>query len=148
MKVILLKDVKNIGKKGETVNVSDGHARNFLIPNKLALVATEKSLEVLSQQKEDAKAKIEEQRQEAIILKDKLANITLEFQLKTGEDGRVFGSVSTKQVAEELVKKHGIQVDKRKIHSGPVNTLGLNRLPVELYRDVEGTIVVRIRSTT
>ncbi|HBS91329.1 MAG TPA: 50S ribosomal protein L9 [Erysipelotrichaceae bacterium] len=148
MKVILLKDVKNIGKKGETVNVSDGHARNFLIPNKLALVATEKSLEVLSQQKEDAKAKIEEQRQEAIILKDKLANITLDFQLKTGEDGRVFGSISTKQVAEELMKKHGIQVDKRKINSGPVNTLGLNRLPVELFKDVEGTIVVRIRSTT
>lgn len=148
MKVILLKDVKNIGKKGETVNVSDGHARNFLIPNKLALVATEKSLEVLSQQKEDAKAKIEEQRQEAIILKDKLANITLDFQLKTGEDGRVFGSISTKQVAEELMKKHGVQVDKRKINSGPVNTLGLNRLPVELFKDVEGTIVVRIRSTT
>lgn len=148
MKVILLKDVKNIGKKGETVNVSDGHARNFLIPNKLALVATEKSLEVLSQQKEDAKAKIEEQRQEAIILKDKLANITLDFQLKTGEDGRVFGSISTKQVAEELMKKHGIQVDKRKINSGPINTLGLNRLPVELFKDVEGTIVVRIRSTT
>lgn len=148
MKVILLKDVKNIGKKGETVNVSDGHARNFLIPSKFALVATEKSLEVLSQQKEDAKAKIEEQRQEAIILKDKLANITLDFQLKTGEDGRVFGSISTKQVAEELMKKHGIQVDKRKINSGPVNTLGLNRLPVELFKDVEGTIVVRIRSTT
>ncbi len=148
MKVILLKDVKNIGKKGETVNVSDGHARNFLIPNKLALVATEKSLEVLSQQKEDAKAKIEEQRQEAIILKDKLANITLDFHLKTGEDGRVFGSISTKQVAEELMKKHGIQVDKRKINSGPVNTLGMNRLPVELFKDVEGTIVVRIRSTT
>lgn len=146
MKVILLSDVKKVGKKGEMLEVSDGYARNFLIKQKLAVAATEKSKEILAQQKAEQAAHEAELEAEAKVLKEKLETITLEFKVKAGAGGRVFGSVSSKQIREELLKKYDIKVDKRKFLSEEaVNSLGTTLVKVDLYRNkVIGQIKVHV----
>ena len=144
MKVILLQDVKKVGKKGQVVEVSDGYAQNFLIPRRLAVKETKKSTEILEQQKEDARLLDEENRKKAEELKAKLSGITLEFKLKTNGD-KVFGSISYKQVEEQLKEKHGIIIDKRKITSKEsLDQLGYTKLNIELYKGVIGVINVHI----
>ncbi len=146
MKVILLSDVKKVGKKGDMLDVSDGYARNFLIKQNLAVAATERSKEILAQQKqEEAKLEAEKEAQ-ANEIKKKLENITLEFKVKCGEGGRVFGSVSSKQISEELMKKHQIHVDKRKfIDNESINSCGVTFVKVDLYRNkVIGQIKVHV----
>lgn len=146
MKIILLSDVKNVGKKGEIKEVADGYARNFLIKNKLAVPATQQSQAILDaqiQQKIDAEAKAIE---EAKTLKDQLAQITLTFTLKTGEKGKTFGSVSSKQIAEELQKQHKLTLDKRKIvENEALNTLGTTILDVHLHRTVTAQLKIVIK---
>lgn len=146
MKIILLNDVKNVGKKGEVKEVADGYARNFLIKNKLAVPATQQSQAILEsqiQQKADAEAKAIE---DAQALKEKLAQITLTFTLKTGEKGKTFGSVSSKQIAEELLKQHKLTVDKRKIvENEALNTLGTTILEVHLHRTVTAQLKIVIK---
>lgn len=146
MKVILLSDVKKVGKKGELVEVSDGYARNFLIKQKLAVAATQRSQEILDIQKQNEA--IEEANSKAIAeqLKVQLEKITLEFKMKAGAGGRVFGSVSSKQVAEELMKKHQIKVDKRKfLDNETITGLGVTFIKVDLYKNqVIGTIKVHV----
>lgn len=146
MKVILLSDVKKVGKKGQMVEVSDGYARNFLIRQKLAVAATETSKEILAAQKAEQAAKEAELEAAANEIKKKLENITLEFKVKTGEGGRVFGSVSSKQICEELQKKHQIQVDKRKfLDNESINSCGVTFVKVDLYRNkVIGQIKVHV----
>lgn len=145
MKVILLKDVKNIGKKDAIVEVADGYARNFLIPRKLAVVASETGRDILKQQKRDEALGVEQERQDALALKERLKDITLEFKVKVGTQGQIFGSVSTKQVEETIFKEYGIKVDKRKFKpSGPIAALGTNRIEVTLFPDVIGEIKVRL----
>ena len=145
MKVILLKDVKKIGKKDEIVNVADGYARNFLLPNGLAVLASEKGREILSSQKQDRKEEHERKREEAKVVAKQLEKITLEFEVKASEDGRVSGSVSTKQVEEKLKKAHNITVDKRKFKpSSPINTLGFNKIEATIFDDVVGVITVKL----
>lgn len=147
MKVILLSDVKNIGKKDQLVNVADGYARNFLFPKRLAVEATAKSLEILKHQKAEVEQENQQHKDEAQALAKKLETIVIEFPVKTGENGRVFGSVSTKAVVEQLDKQHGIKIDKRKIKdSQPLNLLGLNTIEVELYKGVSGKISVRLKA--
>lgn len=149
MKVILLKDVKKIGKKDEIVDVADGYARNYLIPNGLAVLASSKGREILKQEKTDRKIEHEKKREEAKKVAQKLEKIVLEFDVKAGEGGRVFGSVSTKQIEEKLKKQHKITVDKRKFKpSAPVNTLGFNKIEVTIYDDVTGTITVKLNQIT
>lgn len=146
MKIILLSDVKNVGKKGEVKEVADGYARNFLIKNKQAVPATQQSQAILEsqiQQKADAETKAIE---DAKALKAQLANITLTFTLKTGEKGRTFGSVSSKQIAEELLKQHKITLDKRKIvENEALNTLGTAVLDVHLHRTVTAQLKIVIK---
>ncbi|HEY4537625.1 MAG TPA: 50S ribosomal protein L9 [Erysipelothrix sp.] len=145
MKVILLKDVKKVGKKDEILDVADGYARNFLIPNGLAVEATSTGREILKGQKKEAAKEQERLKKEAQDLAKKLEAITLEFPVKTGEGGRVFGSVSTKQIEEELKKKHNIKVDKRKFKPNKaLNLLGMNHIEVTLFPDVVGEIKVRL----
>lgn len=146
MKVILLTDVKNVGKKGEVVEVSDGYARNFLFRNKLALAASSKSMEVLEDQKQHARDEEAKNKENALKLKDQLALITLVFEVKTGEKGKVFGSVSTKQVAEELSKKHNITIDKRKMKAESLSELGVSKVMIDLHRDVEGFVTVHLKA--
>jgi large subunit ribosomal protein L9 len=145
MKVILLQDVKKVGRKGEVVEVSDGYASNFLFPRKLAVKKTDKSTEILEQQKEDARLLLEKQKEEALKIKEQLANIVVEFTLKSN-NGKVFGSVSFKQVEEELKAKHNIVIDKRKITTkGPIDQLGYTKLNIELFKGVIGIITVHVK---
>lgn len=147
MKVILLEDVKNVGKKGSILEVADGYARNFLIRNKLAVAATEQSKLILEQQKQQ---KIEQEKEDirnAEALKLKLSELTLVFPVKTGENGKVFGSVSSKQIAEELLKKHKLTIDKRKIlDEGPFNTVGFYNVKIELHKQVIATIKIQLKA--
>ena len=145
MKVILLSDVNKVGKKNQIVEVSDGYARNFLIKNKLAVEATKKSLEVLDQQNLEKKLQEQELKVQAQEIAKKLENIMLTFQVKVGAGSRVFGAVSTKQIVDELQKRHNIKVDKRKfIDTENVGSLGVTKLRIELFKDVIGEVNVRL----
>ena len=133
MKVILLNDVKNVGKKGEVKEVSDGYARNFLIRQGLAVAATSASVDVLKGQKAE----------EAIKTKELIEKTELTFKVNAKE-GRVFNSVSTKKI-EEALKAKGIKIDKRKIKdTEPVSSLGYTNIRIELYKDVEAVIKVHL----
>lgn len=143
MKVILLKDVAKVGKKGEIKEVSDGYARNFLIARGLAVAESAGSKKVLEDQKKKEAELDAQRRVDAKALAEVLAKKTLEFRVKA-KNGRVSGSVSTKQV-EEALKKQGIVIDKRKIKGDVVlNALGTYEVKVELYKDVIGTVKVKL----
>ena len=145
MKVILLKDVKKVGKKDEILDVADGYARNFLIPNGLAVEASSTGRKILKGQKKEAEKEQEKLKEKAEALAKKLEDITLEFPVKTGEGGRVFGSVSTKQIEETLRKTYNIKVDKRKFKPNKsLNLLGMNHIEVTLFPGVIGEIKVRL----
>ena len=145
MKVILLKDVKKVGKKDETVEVSDGYAKNFLFPNKLAVQLSKRSGEILAEQKEAERQQFEDNQKEARALAEQLQNITLEFKLKSGSNGRCFGNVSLKQIEEKLLSEYKITIDKRKfIDKGPLDSFGIYRMRIELFKGVQGIINVHI----
>lgn len=145
MKVILLEDVKKVGKKGDVVKVADGYGQNFLIKNKLAVLETNTSKKVLAKQKEQEKQQVLEDKQKAEEIKKQLEEITLEFYLKSGKDGRTFGSVSTKNIVEVLREEHHIRIDKRKIiNARPIGALGYTKIKVELYKGVIATITVHL----
>ena len=145
MEVILLADVKNVGKKNQTVNVSDGYANNFLLKKHLAVPVSKKSVEILENQKENARIAEENARKDALKLVETLKGITLEFSAKVGKDSKLFGSISLKQVEEEMKAKHNIVIDKRKfIDKGPLDMLGAYRLRIELYKGVIGEVNVHI----
>ena len=143
MKVILLSDVKKVGKKGEIKEVADGYARNFLISRGLAVMASEGANKVLAKQNKEKEKQEQIAKEEAVKLKDELSKVELDFKVKAKE-GRVSGSVSTKEIAEEL-KKKGIEIDKRKIiDNEPITSLGYSNIKIELYKGVIGTIKVRL----
>ena len=145
MEVILLADVKKVGKKNQTVNVSDGFAVNFLIKKKLAVPVTKKSVEILQSQQENARQEEIRKKSDAIKLVETLKGITLEFDAKVGKDSKLFGSISLKQVEEEMKAKHNIEIDKRKfLDKGPLDSLGYHRLRIELYKGVVGVVNVHI----
>ena len=145
MKVILLADVKKLGKKDQTIEVSDGYANNFLFPRHLAVQVTKKSVEVLENQQEQRRENDAKMKAEAQELAKKLDTITLEFKVKTGREGKLFGAISLKQVAEELNQQYGIDVDKRKfVDKGPLDMLGYYSLGVELYKGVIGKVHVHL----
>ena len=147
MKVILLEDVKKVGKKGQQVEVADGYARNFLFRNKLAVSATAQSQAILQQQKEDAIKQDEQARNDAEKLKASLAKLRLSFDMKAGQDGKLFGSISTKQIVDELSKKHQITVDKRKfVDYEALNQLGTHLVKVDLYKGIIATITIDIKA--
>ena len=143
MKVILLNDVKNVGKKGEVKEVSDGYARNFLIRQGLAVAATSASVDVLKGQKAEEAKHQAELKEEAIKTKELIEKTELTFKVNAKE-GRVFNSVSTKKI-EEALKAKGIKIDKRKIKdTEPVSSLGYTNIRIELYTDVEAVIKVHL----
>ena len=145
MKVILLKDIRKLGKKDEVVEVSDGYARNFLIKNKSAIAYTKGSAKVLDHQMEERAKQEAQLKKEAEELKEELKNDTLEFKLSAGKNGAVFGSVSSKQIVEALTKK-GYKIDKRKLQMDQsISSLGTTRVKVDLYHgQVMGEIVVHV----
>jgi large subunit ribosomal protein L9 len=145
MKVIFLKDVKGKGKKGEVKNVSDGYAHNFLLKNGYAVEATGGNVKVLEAQKnreqKDAAAELQANKE----VKATLEELTVELTAKSGEGGRLFGSITSKQIAEELKKKHNIKVDKRKIElNDAIRALGYTNVPVKLHPEVTATVKVHV----
>jgi large subunit ribosomal protein L9 len=143
MKVILLKDVAKVGKKGEIKEVSDGYARNFLIARGFAVQESNASKKILDEQNKKAAELDAENRVKAQELKEQLSKIVLEFKVKAS-NGKVSGSVSGKQI-EEALKKMNITIDKRKIKdSEPLNELGTYDVKIELYKDIIGIIKVKL----
>lgn len=146
MKVIFLKDVKGKGKKGEIKNVADGYAHNFLIKQGLAIEANNTNISTLEGQKKKEDKRAAEELAEAKKLGEQLEKITVELSAKAGEGGRLFGSITTKQIADELLKKHGIKIDKRKMElSDAIRTLGHTKVPVKLHHEVLATLTVHVK---
>ena len=146
MKVILLTDVKKVGKKGQIVEVNDGYGSNFLIPNKLAVKVTKTSLNIKQKQDEDYAADQEKLKQQAIELKSQLETKVVEIETKVGANGKMFGAISTKQVVEELKKQFDIDLDKRKIiDNHNISSLGYSNLQIELFKGVIGIIKVHVK---
>jgi len=145
MKVVLLQDVKAQGKKGDIVEVSEGYARNYLIPRKLGAEATPAALNTLKLQKANAERIAAEQLAAAQELAGKLASVSVTVKMKGGEGGRTFGSVSAKEIAEELVKQTGIEVDKKKlVLPEPIRNFGSYEVAVKLHKDVAGKLLVKV----
>ena len=147
MKVILQKDVKGLGKSGDVVNTSDGYARNYLLPKGFAIEASSGNLNTIQQQKQaEAKRKAEEQG-EAEKLKERLEKVTLHMKAKSGEAGRLFGSITNKEIAEFLEKQHGISLDKRKIQmTEPIRELGETIVEVKIYPGVTGNLKIKVQA--
>lgn len=147
MKVILKSDVKKVGKKGEVVEVADGYGRNFLIARGLAVASTPTALAILSRQKTEAAQEDAKERENALALAEKLQGMMLQFTVNSGKEGKVFGSISTKQIVEEL-RRQDIHLDKRKfIDKYPIGNLGVSKVRVELYKDVIGVINVQVKGS-
>ncbi|KKK36852.1 50S ribosomal protein L9 [Mesobacillus campisalis] len=146
MKVIFLKDVKGKGKKGEVKNVADGYAHNFLIKQGLAVEASSAAMSSLSAQKKKEEKQAEEELKQAEELKEKVEKLTVELTAKSGEGGRLFGSITSKQIAEALQKQHKIKIDKRKIElDDAIRALGYTKVPVKLHTDVTATLNVHVK---
>ena len=137
MKVVLLKDVKNMGKRDDILNVSDGYARNFLFPQKLAAEATPGTLKEIERKRAAQDAREAEMKAEAMAKAELLKNKVIVLQVKCGEKGRLYGSVTSAEVAEALEKQHGIKADKRKIDLGdPIREIGIREISVWLYSGI------------
>ena len=146
MVVILLKNVKGTGKAGDVVKVSDGYARNMLIPKGFAKEATEGNVRNLEKQKMIAAEKKAEEKAKAEALAEKLKGLGVDIKTKGGEGGRLFGSITSKDISEALSDQHGISIDKKKIVlDAPIKNCGDFRIPVKLYPEVAGEIKVTVR---
>ena len=147
MKVVLLADVKGQGKKNDVINVSDGYARNLLLPRKLAIEADAKVMNEIKGREASLKHKIEVETSEAKALAAKLDTILVKIPASSGADGRLYGSITSKDIAEHLEKDYGITVDKRKIQlSDPIRAYGQYDLDVKLYTDIVGKVHVLVCS--
>jgi len=141
MKVILLADVKTLGKKGDTINVSDGYGANYLVPRGLAAPSTAGTQASLAKQNAEETDRQIQLKKEAEELSKRLENLNVEFSAKVGSDGRMFGSISTKQIEEGLKEQWNIVIDKRKfIDKYPANAIGYTRLKIELYKGSQGSV--------
>ena len=145
MKIILLEDVKSLGKKGEIVTVSDGYARNMILPKKLGLEATSKNLNDLKLQNQHAEKVAQENLEAARNFAKELKDKKVEVKMKAGEGGRTFGSISTKEIAEAAKKQLGLELDKKKmILKDPIKSLGTYEIQIKLHPQVTGTFSVHV----
>ncbi|ONK22966.1 50S ribosomal protein L9 [Bacillus sp. VT-16-64] len=146
MKVIFLKDVKGRGKKGEIKDVAVGYAQNFLFKQGLAIEATPGNLKALENQQKKEKQREKELLEESRQLKEKLEKTSVEITAKSGEGGRLFGSITNKQIADELKKTHNVKVDRRKIElDQPIRSLGVTKVPVKVHPEVTATLNVHVK---
>ena len=145
MKVILLEDVKSLGKKGEIVNVSDGYARNLILPKRLGVEATPKNLNDLKLQKANEEKVAQENLEAARAFAKDLEDKEIILTLKVGEGGRTFGSVSTKEISEAAKDQLGLDIDKKKmVLEEPIKSLGTHEVPVKLHKDVTAILRVKV----
>ena len=143
MKVILLQDVKGTGKKGQTIEASDGHARNFLIPRKLAVEATKGNMAQLEGQQRKAASKLQQEIEDAQALAAKIREAEIKIPVKVGEGGKMFGSISNKEIAEAL-QKQGILVDKKRIVVQPIKTTGEHTANIKLHPQVNAPLKIEV----
>ena len=147
MKVILKADIKGVGKKDEVINASDGYARNFLFPKNLAVEANKENMSKLKAKQDSAKYQKEQDKEEAMKTADKLSKILLKIKVKAGENGKIFGGVSSKEIAQELSKQYAIQIDKKKIDlKETIKTLGVHNLEIKLFESVMGKLRIDVIS--
>lgn len=145
MKVILLQDVKSLGKKGELVNVSDGYARNYIIPKKLGMEANSTNMNNLKLQKQKEEKQAAQELADAKELAESLKEVTIELQVKTGEGGRVFGSVSAKEIVAAAKTQKNLVIDKKKLLiDEPIRTCGMHIIKIRLHKDVVGEFKVHV----
>ena len=146
MKVILLEDVKSLGKKGQIVNVSDGYARNMILPKKLGVEATSKNLNDLKLRKANEEKVAQENLDAAKAFAEELSKKEVILTLKVGEGGRTFGSVSSKEISEAAKKQLNLDIDKKKLQlENPIRNLGVTNVPVRLHPKVTGSLKVWVK---
>ena len=145
MKVILLENIKGVGKQNEIINANDGYARNYLFPKKLAIEANNENLAKLKSKKESIAHKKETERKEAEELSQKLEKIILKIEVKAGENGKIFGGVTAKEISEQLEKQYGFKVEKKKIElKETIKTIGIFNIDLKLYEGVSGKLKVHV----
>ena len=147
MKVILLEDVKSLGKKGEIVNVNDGYARNFILPKKLGLEATSKNLNNLKLQKQNDEKVAQEKLDAAKALAEEIKEKSITVKIQAGVEGKVFGSISSKEIATEAKKQLNMDIDKKKIViPDAIKSLGTYNVNIKLHKDVTATLTVKVEA--
>jgi len=145
MKVILTQDIKSVGKKGQIIDASDGYARNFLLPKKMAVVADATNLNELKTKQEANKYRKDMSMANAKELSEKMKDFELVFKIKAGENGKTFGSVTSKDIAEQLNKKYFVEVDKKKIMlNDAIKTLGTYHIEIKLFEGISGKLKVNV----
>ncbi len=146
MKVILQKDVKGTGKKGEVKEVSDGYARNFLLPKKLAIPADNTSIKELKEKNKSQEIKLQKEYEAAVELGKKMEELNIVIYSKAGDGGRLFGSITSKEIAEQIKKQHNIEVDKRKISlDEPIRVLGSRMVDIKIHQKVTTKMRVDVK---
>ena len=147
MKVILLENIKGVGKKDEVINAADGYARNYLLPKKLAVEANAENISKLNNKKEAASYKKDVEKQQAEELAKKLKGILLKIRVKAGENGKIFGGVTAKEIADNLKEQYGFAIDKKKIElKDTIKTLGSFKVSVKLFEGVVAILKVEVIS--
>lgn len=147
MKVILLQDIKGVGKKDEVINASDGYARNFLFPKKMALEANSENMSKLKAKQDSKEYKKSVEREEALKIAEKLKNTVLKIAIKSGENGKIFGSITAKEIAENLKAQCKIDIDKKKVDlKEPIKNLGTFPVSIKLFEGVTGNLKVQVIS--
>ncbi len=147
MQVILLQDIKGVGKKDEIINANDGYARNYLLPKKLGVEANKENLSKLKAKNESKAYKKSVEKEEAQKIAERLKGILLKIPVKSGENGKIFGSITSKEIADNLKEQYGIDVDKKKIDlKEPIKTIESTSVNIRLYEGVVGTLKVQIIS--
>ena len=147
MKVILLEDVKSLGKKGEILNVNDGYARNFILPKKLGLEATSKNLNDLKLQKQNDEKVAQEKLDAAKALAEEIKEKSITVKIQAGVEGKVFGSISSKEIATEAKKQLNMDIDKKKIViPDAIKSLGTYNVNIKLHKDVTATLTVKVEA--
>ena len=145
MKVILLENIKGVGKKDEVINANDGYARNFLFPKNLAVEANAQNMSKLKNKQDSAQYKKDVEKDKAQKIADKMKEITVTIKVKAGDNGRIVGGVTAKEISEELKKQYGIEVDKKKIAlDETIKNLGTVNVPVKLFEGIVGKLSVKV----
>ena len=145
MKVILLENVKGVGKKDEIINANDGYARNFLFPKNLAIEANSTNLSKLKSKQDSASFKKSEEKKNAEEMKEKLSKIVLKINVKAGENGKIFGGVTAKEISEQLKKQCNYNIDKKKIDiKETIKTIGMFTIDLKLFEGVVGKLKIHI----
>lgn len=147
MKVILMKDVKSLGKKGDIVEVSDGYGRNFILPSGTGIPADKKNLNTLKLQNQNAEKIAAERLQEAKNLKERIDSASIVITIKAGKEGKIFGSISSREIQEALKEQAGIDVDKKKIDlDAPIKNGGEFAIPIKLHKDVMAKLQLKVET--